>query len=260
MNTTGKVLLAIGGIVLAGMVAYVLLPGHKAAPQDTDIADASKIEISGGASTQSASAPSTQPDPFATPTSAPTMGLTSNGQGQGNTDQKDPWNVLDQGGSRSAVGLGHSPSAALSGDADSNRTLPTPKTWKVATGDTLANISTKVYGSAKYASKIASANPRVNTRHLKTGQVLNLPEIAIHAPAVSSSDAPHSADASGASTLSGKTYKVVSGDSLRKISQKVFGNQANWEKIYELNKKLIGPDPAKLKQGMVLQLPEAANR
>ena len=52
-----------------------------------------------------------------------------------------------------------------------------------------------------------------------------------------------------------KTYKVQAGDTLRKISTKMYGTADNWEKIYAANKTAIGSDPSKLKAGSTLQIP-----
>ena len=52
-----------------------------------------------------------------------------------------------------------------------------------------------------------------------------------------------------------KTYTVEKGDTLQKISKKVYGTSKKWHKIYELNKeKLKSPD--KIKAGQKLLLPE----
>ena len=54
-----------------------------------------------------------------------------------------------------------------------------------------------------------------------------------------------------------RQYRVQEGDSLYKISVKLYGNGGYVDKIYEKNKQSIGADPARLKVGMVLELPEA---
>jgi nucleoid-associated protein YgaU len=51
---------------------------------------------------------------------------------------------------------------------------------------------------------------------------------------------------------------VQPGDNLNKIAIKKFGKVDMVSRIYELNKQLIGDDPAKLKVGMVLNMPTAA--
>ncbi|HEX4794794.1 MAG TPA: LysM peptidoglycan-binding domain-containing protein, partial [Humisphaera sp.] len=57
---------------------------------------------------------------------------------------------------------------------------------------------------------------------------------------------------------SDKDYTVQSNDSLYKISMKLFGRGDKANAIYDLNKQVIGSDPAKLKVGMVLKVPQAA--
>lgn len=253
MDTKAKVVLAVGGVILAGMVAYVLLPGPKK-PSAEELASQVKPETPATEPTSQPTTAATQAyDPFALPATAPAAG---NSLPTG-PERTDRWSVLDNGpesGRGSRTPAGRETVSPLAGDVESGRGPGTPKTWKVASGDSLASISTKVYGSPKYAAKIAAANPKANPKHLKAGQTLTLPEI----PAATGVPAPSSSTPGSPETpaLTGKTYKVVSGDSLRKISQKVYGNQGMWEKIYELNKKTIGSDPARLKVGMVLQLPE----
>lgn len=51
------------------------------------------------------------------------------------------------------------------------------------------------------------------------------------------------------------TYKVQKGDTLWKISDKVYGSGKKWAKIYYANKSVI-PDPDKLKAGVTLVIPE----
>jgi hypothetical protein len=44
---------------------------------------------------------------------------------------------------------------------------------------------------------------------------------------------------------------------LQRISTKLYGSSAQWQKIYTLNKSKIGSNPAHLRVGMVLALPKA---
>ncbi len=59
------------------------------------------------------------------------------------------------------------------------------------------------------------------------------------------------------SFTSAQTYTVQQGDFLSAIAQKFYGDgsEASWQKIYEANKALIGPDPTQLQIGMVLVIP-----
>jgi nucleoid-associated protein YgaU len=52
-------------------------------------------------------------------------------------------------------------------------------------------------------------------------------------------------------------YRVQNGDSLYKISMKLYGKPDRQDPIYEANKAIIGPDKAKLRVGQILRLPEA---
>lgn len=51
------------------------------------------------------------------------------------------------------------------------------------------------------------------------------------------------------------SYTVKSGDSLFKISASVYGNGNDWRKIYDANKKTIGPNPNAIKVGLKLVIP-----
>lgn len=51
------------------------------------------------------------------------------------------------------------------------------------------------------------------------------------------------------------TYTVVSGDTLSKISQKLFGTTANWRALYDNNVSVIGANPDLIRVGQVLQIP-----
>ncbi|MEC0369421.1 LysM peptidoglycan-binding domain-containing protein [Paenibacillus chibensis] len=53
----------------------------------------------------------------------------------------------------------------------------------------------------------------------------------------------------------GKTYTVKPGDSLSKIAKLELGNSSDWQRIYQLNKQVIGSNPNALKPGQKLVLP-----
>lgn len=52
-----------------------------------------------------------------------------------------------------------------------------------------------------------------------------------------------------------KTYTVKKGDCLWNITKKYTGNGANWKKLYNLNKKVIGSNPNLIYPGQKLTLP-----
>ena len=56
-----------------------------------------------------------------------------------------------------------------------------------------------------------------------------------------------------ASSLAQKEYTVQSGDTLQKISQKLYGTTKKWHKLYLLNKDIL-KSPDKIHPGMVIKV------
>jgi phage tail protein X len=52
---------------------------------------------------------------------------------------------------------------------------PIPATYQVAVGDTFSKIARKLYGDASKWRAIAGANPQLNAKKLKAGQIVQLP-------------------------------------------------------------------------------------
>ena len=52
-----------------------------------------------------------------------------------------------------------------------------------------------------------------------------------------------------------ETYTVQEGDTLSVIAKKFYGDEAEYQKIYDANKDLIGPDPDMIKVGQELTIP-----
>jgi nucleoid-associated protein YgaU len=204
--------------------------------------------------TATPSTPSAAPAPAATPTT-PASSDTYSALTQNSTPpiSSEP---LSGGSSWSA-----SPTSQPSASAGA-------RTHRVQQGETFASISTAAYGSSKYYPAIMKANPGVDPAHLKVGMTINLPDIASPAVRPTASAAPAAAaptgDAQRASAKvaavapidATKEYRVQQGDSLYKISLKLYGKSDRANKIFELNKQSMGDDPHHLKVGQVLQLPE----
>lgn len=152
--------------------------------------------------------------------------------------------------------LGNTPGATPAVVDPAPRDLPaTPATYTVSSGDNLWTIAQKTFGDGKYHADIAAANPGLNPARLKVGQVLNLPSRASLPPAAPAPAADPASDATPVD--SAKQYKIQPGDSLHRISQKLYGDGGRADDLYQLNRQLIGQDPAKIKVGMILQLPDA---
>jgi nucleoid-associated protein YgaU len=243
-----------------------LLEQEKAAQQaNTASADAN---TSGGKSAAVELAGNNKPvDPFAN-TGAPAV--------SGNSDQ---WfSLLNTGGepqARLIADAGRNPlrtqapvartaDRQIAGAAPSPGRTPEPtradpapagsRTYSVQPGDSIARIAEKFYGSQAYTHVLLKANASVVPERLQPGQTLVIPDapqsrIGSNTPA----GIPQVAEAVIDPT---SQYKVQPGDTLSRISMKLYGKSAVWASIYELNKDVIGADPARLKVGMVLKLPQ----
>jgi nucleoid-associated protein YgaU len=155
------------------------------------------------------------------------------------------------------------PGATSSADSTHDQPTPAPsmRTHRVASGETFSSIARATYGDSKYFKDIIKANPKIDPSHLRPGMLIALPakrQAATHdASSTAPSTAPrHQAPAASAAVNSTTEYRVQSSDSLYKISMKLYHSPNKVDAIYQLNKGLIGSDPAKLKLNMVLKLPE----
>jgi nucleoid-associated protein YgaU len=50
-------------------------------------------------------------------------------------------------------------------------------------------------------------------------------------------------------------HTVAAGESLSLIAQKYYGSQADWPRIYQANKAIIGDDPNRIRVGQKLKIP-----
>ncbi len=72
-------------------------------------------------------------------------------------------------------------------------------------------------------------------------------------PSPSPSGSPRSSATPPAATFD--EYMVEAGDTLRFIAQQVYGDPAQWPRIYDANREIIGPDPDTLSAGTRLSIP-----
>jgi nucleoid-associated protein YgaU len=156
--------------------------------------------------------------------------------------------------------IAHNTRSALStGGGSAAQGGGSPGTHVVREGETFSSIAQTVYGSAAYYPHLIRANPDVNPNNLKLGAVIKVPRIdEVKATAGEHAAAGDKATASATEPKidTSKQYRVVANDSLYKISLKLYGKSTYVDKLYEKNKAAIGPDPKKLKLGMVLDLPD----
>jgi nucleoid-associated protein YgaU len=134
-------------------------------------------------------------------------------------------------------------------------------THVVQSGETFSSIAQAAYGSASYFPHLIRANPAANPNNLKLGTTITIPPLdQVKATAGAAATATGNAAVTEEVKLDPtRQYRVASGDSLYKISLKVYGKSTYVEKLYDANKTAIGPNPTKLKLGMILDLPEKAS-
>jgi len=171
-----------------------------------------------------------------------------------------PTSPADRGGVSSVTPVRPAVSSSLTSGANAS-TSAGQRTHVVQQGETIVKIAEAAYGSQNYWPHIVRANPGVTPEKLRPGMTLILPavsEVRADRPAVvvpTETNAPASL-ASQPNIDPRSQYVVERGDSLQKISTKLYGSAARWQAIYDANKDKIGPDPAKLKLHAVLKLPE----
>jgi nucleoid-associated protein YgaU len=151
-----------------------------------------------------------------------------------------------------------------------SRTVVIPpkfREYTVAKGDvSFEVIAQRVYGDRRFASAISRANPFVTPNKLFVGRtVLRIPEDPTNTQGkvveISAGNAGSKANQTGkknepaATTAGGKTYVTKSGDTLSSISKQFYGKASMWKKIADANRAVL-PDPAKVKPGIELTIPE----
>lgn len=125
--------------------------------------------------------------------------------------------------------------------------------------ETFTSIAKMLYGDGRHYLAIQKANPDLDPTRIRPGTIINLPDPATIKGDRAAGNDSGAATAEARRALDPKTeYEVKANDSLHKIATRVYGTSTMWEKIYELNQEAIGSDPARLKLGMVLKLPPAA--
>lgn len=230
----------------SGLLTDALLhqPGATPSPPATDssLDSLAAAETPASASRPAANTPvaigTNNPTPAETGTAEPTL-LASNTvtTPPGPTEPK-PTGSVQPRGQQSLPGTS---AASKSAEAE----------YTVKAGDTGTSIAKQWFGDPNKWILISKANPWVDFNRLRIGQKLKMP------PKDATSVKPPAAQPV---TMGDKTtYVVQAGDTLAGIARKQLGNAALWEQIYDANKTVIGSDPADLKVGMKLKLPDKSS-
>lgn len=204
---------------------------------------------------------SVTPDPNAGANTAESN-LPQSGGDQSSSPLSDPVSIDPNGGSKGPTVL----QDRIDVKPGTTSLAPTAKshTHKVMKGETFSTIAAAAYGSPNLYAYILRANPKIDPTKLKPGIDIILPDISeVKGPEKSGDKNAEKSTAANPvahkieATLDAKTeYRVQSGDSLHKISMKLYGKIDMVQKIYDLNKSAIGENPAKLKLGQMLKLPQ----
>ena len=129
--------------------------------------------------------------------------------------------------------------------------------YKIVKGDSLWKIAVKKYGNGYAWTEIAKANNLKNPSSIEIGQKIITPEkVTVSGKEIKVNSLETLSDTNGTdSTISGKEYKVVKGDSLWKIAVRAYGDGYQWTKIWKENKgKLLQPNGLEI--GMILNIPK----
>jgi nucleoid-associated protein YgaU len=158
------------------------------------------------------------------------------------------------------------------------------RTYTIKPGDTFSSIAIATYGAEKHWTDIAEANPAVDPKRVRVGQVIKLPELAKNevkpaeakagakavevkttvkpdvkldpksdAKAATKPDIKPTAKPEAAK-VEVRVHEVKAGESLISISRRYFKTPDNWRHVYLTNREIIGSDPAKLQTGMKLKI------
>ena len=123
----------------------------------------------------------------------------------------------------------------------------------VQAGDSFAALARRYYGSERYTEFLIRNNPQIgDPRLLKIGAKVRIPP---H-PDGGSVPIRGTSSAEAQTTEGRRTYVVREGDSFYAIARDRLGDAARWRELFQLNQSRVGNDPASLRVGQELLLPE----
>ena len=138
----------------------------------------------------------------------------------------------------------------------SNLGATTGRSYTIQDGDTFVSIAKEQYGQSRHYLRIEAANPNVDPSRLRVGQAIILPDLDPSASAASTPSGPYTRESDNRLINPRTEYRVDPGDSLYRISMKIYGSPRMIDEIYAANSAAIGPNPQHLRLGMILKLPQ----
>jgi nucleoid-associated protein YgaU len=124
--------------------------------------------------------------------------------------------------------------------------LPSARRHRIQSGETLSAIAERFYGDASLWRRIADANPALDIDRLAIGTEIVL-------PAVETCSIPETLEPSAPAAA--RVHVVVEGETLSSIAASLYGDSAQWRRLYEANRSTIGADPGAIRVGMRLSVP-----
>ena len=284
MRNDVKLGLAVGGLLLGVVLAYAIFFSNTNKNKDLAEGSYSTLNNNSDATAQRPAPANTDsstpdPNPPTNQTPAPAAAERQNSVADataGNPLIGKSWQLLlNEGATANSTGTIAAPdrgTSSVNTPTPSGRETPTrqtrttladpppapagPRRYTIKNGDTFWSIAKAEYGNAAYFGHIQRANPGIDPSRIKVGDSIILPDKnEVIAPAsMVTAKQPSAADLVNIDPT--RQYRVQPGDNLSSISKKLYGRFDKWAQIYELNKELIGPNPAALKRDMILALPE----
>jgi nucleoid-associated protein YgaU len=215
----------------------------------TPSADHSADQGGGQSNSQQPNASKSDASPAdnATPVDHPTQDQVAAAAAAQAVANPDASNTAADGSDKAAAQASDTPATRPSDSSTAQRT------HIVQPGEMLTSIAAAAYGDAKKWKKIAAANPDVNPNRMVPGTKLVIPVLASYTQPSS-----HQGSAASDASIDPRTqYEVQSGDSLYRISVRLYGKADHVDKLYSDNKGVIGDDPRRLKAGTILKLTAA---
>ena len=131
-----------------------------------------------------------------------------------------------------------------------SRTVTTPNTYTIKSGDTLESIARTQMGDGQKWQLITSANPRLDPKALKIGERITIPEST-----TSASNDKAAAPAGSSPVAAPNMYTVQKGETLIELSRKFYGTDDEWKRILEANATTLKGDAKAIAVGMKLVIP-----